>query len=140
MSDIVCLLGRRMPGKIALIGIPYDGKSSFLKGPSEAPGKIRAALNSPSSNLWTETGLDLGEKGILSDLGDIDCSSWADPFPYIEETVLRILERDVRPIVLGGDHSITYPVIRAFGRRFKNLNVLHFDAHPDLLWYGKAWG
>ena len=64
-----------MPNKISIIGIPYDEKSSYLRGPGEAPKKIREALNSPSSNLWTETGFDLGEEGTLADLGDIDCRS-----------------------------------------------------------------
>jgi len=56
-----------MSGKVTIIGIPYDKKSSYLKGPREAPEKIRAALNSPSSNLWTEKGINLGVEGRLSD-------------------------------------------------------------------------
>lgn len=36
------------------------------------------------------------------------------------------------PISLGGDHSITYPIVRGFARKFKDLSILHFDAHPDL--------
>ncbi len=43
-----------------------------------------------------------------------------------------MLEKGLRPIVLGGDHSVTYPVVKALGRRYKKLNILDFDAHPDL--------
>ncbi|MFB0508458.1 MAG: agmatinase [Thermodesulfobacteriota bacterium] len=132
MGDITNLREKTMGDKVAIIGLPYDEKSSFLKGPSEAPQKIRAAMNSPSWNLWTEMGLNLGEKSIFSDFGDVDCTSGGDPFSLIEEAVSLILKKDFHPIVLGGDHSITYPVIRAFGKRFNDLNILLFDAHPDL--------
>ena len=43
-----------------------------------------------------------------------------------------ILAKGAKPIVIGGDHSITYPVLKAFARTFKPLDILHFDAHPDL--------
>lgn len=132
MGDITSVRGETMGNKVAIIGIPYDEKSSFLKGSSEAPQKIRSALNSPSWNLWTEMGLNLGEKSIFSDFGDVDCISGGDPFSLIEESVSQILKKDFHPIVLGGDHAITYPVIRAFGETFSDLNVLQFDAHPDL--------
>lgn len=132
MGDITSLRGKIMGSKVAIIGLPFDEKSSFLKGPSEAPQKIRAALNSPSSTLWTEMGLNLGEKSIFSDFGDVDFMSSGGPFSDIEEAVSLILKKDFHPIVLGGDHSITYPVIRAFGERFKDLSILQFDAHPDL--------
>jgi agmatinase len=132
MGDIMSLRERIMGSKIAIMGLPYDEKSSFLKGPSEAPQKIRAALDSPAWNLWTEMGFNLGEKSLFSDFGDVNCTSGGDPFSLIEETVLQILNKDFHPIVLGGDHSITYPVIRAFGQRFSDLNVLLFDAHTDL--------
>ncbi len=121
-----------MGKRVAIIGLPYDGKSSFLKGPSEAPQRIRAALNSPSSNLWTEMGFNLQEETLFSDLGDVDCSTQGDPFSDIEEAISGLLKNDVHPIILGGDHSVTYPVVRAFGKRFTRLNILQFDAHPDL--------
>jgi arginase family enzyme len=42
------------------------------------------------------------------------------------------VEKGHRVVSLGGDHSITYPIIRAFGKKYKKLNILHLDAHPDL--------
>jgi agmatinase len=56
----------------------------------------------------------------------------ANVFPQIERAVADLLDHGHRPISLGGDHSITYPILRAFGPRFKDLTVVHFDAHPDL--------
>jgi agmatinase len=50
----------------------------------------------------------------------------------IERAVSDLLARNLAPIALGGDHSITVPIIRAFAREYPNLSILHFDAHPDL--------
>src|SRR5206468_1983934 len=50
----------------------------------------------------------------------------------IESAVTDLLKRNSVPLVLGGDHAVTVPVMRAFAKHYRNLNVLHFDAHPDL--------
>jgi agmatinase len=69
----------------------------------------------------------------MVDVGDVDTSGDMDKsFALTEKAVAAILDKGAVPIVLGGDHSITYPVLKAFARRFKPLDVLHFDAHPDL--------
>jgi len=69
----------------------------------------------------------------LRDLGDMDVSGdFFDVFSRIEENILKILEKKAVPVVMGGDHSISYPVVKAFARKFKPLDILHFDAHPDL--------
>jgi len=117
---------------IALIGIPVDEYSSFLRGAAEAPPLIRAALFSDASNLWSENGTDLGTASLLFDAGDLRFSPGKDVFVEIETAVNALLERGLYPIALGGDHSITYPVVRAIARRHAGLTVLDFDAHPDL--------
>jgi arginase len=132
MTDVNDSRSKKASGGVTIIGIPYDEKSSHLKGPSEAPERIRRALNSPSTNLWTEMGLDLGEKGVLSDLGDVDCVSPHAPTSGIEAAISQVLESDRCPIVLGGDHSVTYPVVRALAKRINPFHLLLFDAHPDL--------
>ena len=58
-----------------LLGLPYDGSSSFLKGTAAAPPLIRQALHSPAGNPWTETGVDLGADGALGDVGEIGRAS-----------------------------------------------------------------
>jgi arginase family enzyme len=58
---------------ISLIGIPYDANSTYLRGPAEAPQRIREALYCNSSNLWTEDGIDLGQPGTFHDAGDLSC-------------------------------------------------------------------
>src|SRR2546428_2097139 len=120
-------------GTPTLLGLPYDASSSFLKGRAPAPPLIRQALHSPAGNPWTETGVDLGADGALGDAGDVPLgTSAADARTKIEEAVRTLLEAGGRPIVLGGDHSVTYPIVRAVGWVHPQLSILHFDAHPHL--------
>ena len=120
-------------GTPTLLGLPYDARSSFLKGTAGAPPLIRQALHSPAGNLWTETGVDLGADGALGDAGDVPFGgSAAEARAKIEEAVRTLLESGGRPIVLGGDHSVTYPIVRAVRWFHPRLSILHFDAHPDL--------
>jgi agmatinase len=120
---------------VALLGTPWDGSSSYQRGAAEAPPLIRRALSSPSSNTWNERGDDLSAPGVLRDAGDLTFSADADAGTVrqqIEEAVRALLKAGERPLVLGGDHSITYPVVRAFVPRIEPLSVIHLDAHSDL--------
>jgi arginase len=70
---------------------------------------------------------------VLVDLGDVDVSGDVDKtFAAIEKDIATILAKGAVPIILGGDHSITYPILKAFAPKYKALDILHFDAHPDL--------
>jgi agmatinase len=119
-----------------LLGIPLDVNSSYLRGAAGAPAKIREALHSEASNNWSELGVDVGASGAFSDAGDLRLKdsreSAGDDFAEIERAVGESLEKGEHPISLGGDHSVTYPVLKAFARRFRGLTIVHFDAHPDL--------
>ena len=115
-----------------LLGLPYDASSSFLRGAEGGPARIRAALRSTSSNSWTENLLDLSVPGTLDDCGDLALPADAAARDIIESGVRALLDRGARPILLGGDHSITYPILRAIGPRYPVLTILHIDAHPDL--------
>jgi agmatinase len=115
--------------RIAIAGFPYDRNSSFLQGAAEAPLLIRQALHTDSSNMWTENGIDLGLSSTIADVGDCDIADFAID---IEQAIASILERKLIPISLGGDHSITYPILRAFQKKYSQLAILHFDAHPDI--------
>lgn len=118
--------------RLALVGIRYDGASSFLRGAADAPPRIREALRSDAGNLWTESGMDLGTEGLFLDAGDVTPQPGENAVTAIEREVTRVLERGLPLISLGGDHSITYPAVRALRRRHPRLSILHFDAHPDL--------
>jgi agmatinase len=120
-------------GRPTLLGIPFDANSSYLRGPGDAPPKIREVLPCDASNNWTETGVDLGVAGTYADAGDLHLDdSDKIAFPAIEAGVTALLDQGERPVSLGGDHSITYPILKAFARKHPDLTILHFDAHPDL--------
>jgi arginase len=120
-----------MLGTPTLLGIPFDAQSSYLRGSGEAPGKIREALRSDASNSWSESGVDLGVAGVYGDAGDLKFAD-KDAFAAIEAGVGALIDQGKRPVSLGGDHSITYPIVKALARRYPDLTILHFDAHPDL--------
>ncbi len=119
--------------KIAVLGVPFDEKSSYLRGAAGGPAAVRAVSTGKCYCGYTELGVNLEEDTVLVDLGDVDTSGDMDKsFALIEKAVAAILAKGAAPLVVGGDHSITYPVLKAFARTFKPLDVLHFDAHPDL--------
>ena len=116
---------------VSLLGIPFDENSSYLRGTAAAPPRIVEALFCDSSNLWTENGLDL--HGRVHDLGSVQLPAGTPAaFAAIEAAVAAQLQPPAPLILLGGDHSITYPVLKAFAAKFPDLEILHFDAHPDL--------
>jgi agmatinase len=119
-----------------LLGIPLDVNSSYLRGAAEAPAKIREALGCDASNKWTELGVDLSAAGAFADAGDLQLknapASVAEDFAQIERAVGEFLKKGKSPVSLGGDHSVTYPILKGFARRYPELTIVHFDAHPDL--------
>jgi arginase len=119
------------PGLPHLIGLPYDASSSFLTGPAEAPPLIRAALRSSHWNTWSESGADVSGDW-LQDAGDLQLPADSRSRGLIETGITELLGTAARPIALGGDHSVTYPVLRAMTRQHPRLTILHIDAHSDL--------
>jgi len=117
---------------IALVGILSDENSSYKKGAASAPGCIRRALHCESSNHCSELGVDLADNPAFVDIGDRQVADGAENFLAIEADIYQIMERGALPLVLGGDHAISYPVVRAINRIHGPVNILHFDAHPDL--------
>jgi len=117
-----------MNNKVILIGIPFDAHSSFLPGTALAPQAIRKAFYSESSNLWTENNFDLHL--VIRDAGDME-GSQQEIFHSIEAHTASLL-KDEPLISLGGDHSITFPIMQAFHKKYPRISILHFDAHPDL--------
>jgi agmatinase len=114
--------------RIGLIGFCSDENSSFLRGAAAAPPLIREALYCDASNLWSESGIDLGREDVFFEAGDLT----TDEPKAIEDSISSLLGKGLCPLVLGGDHSITYPIVKAVARAHPGLSILHFDAHPDL--------
>jgi len=112
---------------IVIQGILFDEKSSFQKGPVLAPPLIRKALHSGSANYFTEDGthIDFSE---ITDAGDFSISEYFG----IEKITARQLQTHNKVFTLGGDHSITFPILRALQKKHPIIDVLHIDAHADL--------
>jgi agmatinase len=121
------------PGDVAVMGVPWDAHSSFLRGPAEAPAAIRAALASGAMNLCCEDGRDLGAEPRWRDVGDVEVpADDAGALAAIAGAAEAVLARGARLLALGGDHAATLPLLRVQGRAHPGLTVLHLDAHPDL--------
>lgn len=119
---------------IKVIGIPYDNNSSYLKGPSLAPPKIRLMETEGSANRFCEFGKEIVEGENYQDLGDIEFNDEDSISAYrkISDTLTTLVSRTDKIISIGGDHSVSFPIIEAHAKHYKNLNVLHLDAHADL--------
>jgi arginase len=115
-----------------LLGLPYDASSSFLRGPALAPARIREELHSSQSNGCSEIGIRVIGEGGIGDAGDLVLTAASEARGMIESGIRALIESGARPISLGGDHSITYPVLRALGPFVPELTILQIDAHPDL--------
>ncbi|SPT15713.1 unnamed protein product [Triticum aestivum] len=124
-----------------LLGVPLGHNSSFLQGPAFAPPRIREAIWCGSTNSSTEEGKELNDPRVLTDVGDVpiqeirDCGVEDDRLMHvISESVKTVMDEDpLRPLVLGGDHSISYPVVRAVSEKLGGpVDILHLDAHPDI--------
>ncbi len=124
--------------EIAVLGIPFDRNSSFRRGAALAPLRIREALFSESTNMWTEKLIDLGLMSGWRILDDLEFSNRKMAFEQIESKINELLNKKAQVISIGGDHSITYPIIRAYGKWYSKLSILHLDAHPDL--YDELYG
>jgi agmatinase len=117
---------------LRLIGLPTDSHSSFLRGPAVAPAAIRAALWSEHGNAAAEGGLELGEDVLVEDVGDLPLDESADDVERIRAAAEQATRDGVTPLFLGGDHMVTNPIVGGIRAALGPINILHFDAHPDL--------
>ncbi len=120
-----------------LIGLPFDGASSFLQGSAKAPEAVRRVLHAGSANWFSELGVEVrpsidGGPGWV-DLGDVEL---ADDAPTAHSQIRKAITEATADgslvISIGGDHFVTWPIIEALATRHKNLTIVHIDAHPDL--------
>ncbi|EFJ37771.1 hypothetical protein SELMODRAFT_73545 [Selaginella moellendorffii] len=124
-----------------LLGVPLGHNSSFLQGPAFAPPRIREAIWCGSTNSTTEAGKELADIRILTDVGDVQIQEMRS-CGVEDEALMQIISDSVKlvmdqppltPLILGGDHSISYPVVRAVTEHLGGpVDVLHLDAHPDI--------
>ena len=123
---------------VAIIGVPMDMATMYRSGARFGPRAIRDASGQLRPHHWDAAQIEPPfDKLRIIDYGDLDV------FPgYIDQTVQHlqnelapVVEAGVFPVVLGGDHGTTLPVLRALAKRHGTMSLVHFDAHPDF-WPG----
>lgn len=114
--------------QINIIGIPFDKKSSYVRGAAGGPDAVRETLHDTSSNYWTENGTNLDHDVIMKDTGNLSVPTYESLLPAIEAAYVK----DTAHIFLGGDHSITYPIVQTLAQHHSSFDILHIDAHTDL--------
>jgi len=118
--------------KAVILGCPFDGTASFRPGARFGPPAIRRAswgIETYSPYLKK----DLTEVS-LHDMGDLELAlgDKKEAFRWIGKALQKILRSRKFPILLGGDHLITLPVIEEILRVYPDLRLIHIDAHADL--------
>jgi agmatinase len=117
---------------VALIGIPYDGGVSYRTGARFGPRAVReqSSLIRPWNPVLK---VHPFERLRVADCGDVDVVpiSIERTHAAIQQRIETVVAAGARPLCVGGDHSITLPILRALAGRHGPLGVVHFDAHPD---------
>jgi agmatinase len=117
---------------VALVGVPYDGGTSYRPGARLGPREIRNQSSLIRSYNYFQKVAPFDRLNV-ADVGDVDPPpvSIEKAYAAIEARIAAIAEAGARPIVIGGDHSITLPVLRALARRSGPLALVQVDAHID---------
>jgi len=118
---------------VVVSGIPYDGAVTYRSGARLGPRAIRAASVQLAELMAFPFGFDPFDSIAVSDMGDcfVDPHYPDDVIATIETHIAKILDAGASPLSLGGDHFVTYPILRAMAKRHGPVALLHFDAHPD---------
>ena len=118
--------------RAGLLGVGWDDHSSHARGPAGAPAHIRAALHDPAGNRYAPDLTDVLSKGALHDHGDVTLPGGDEDGERITAAAAAVLESGDALLALGGDHAVTYPLMRAVAARHPGVRIVHIDAHPDL--------
>ena len=121
---------------VAILGVPFDSGTSYRSGARLGPREIRSqsSLIRPYSYFQKVAPF---ERLTVIDAGDVDvppAGSMEQAYQTIEAGVRRILDGGVTPMIVGGDHSISLPCLRAAAAKYGPLSLIQFDAHID------TWG
>jgi agmatinase len=133
-ATFMLLPHRRDPAglDVALLGIPYDGGTSYRPGARHGPRHVReqSSLIRPFNPALQVSPF---ERLRVADYGDVDVVpiSIEGTFAAIQREIATLVGAGVVPVSVGGDHSITLPILRSLAPRHGRLGLVHFDAHPD---------
>ena len=118
--------------RIALFGIPFEGRVNLRRGADHGPRELRLASDSIET-YSPFLGRDLEDLAI-ADLGVCELGDGAprEQLARAREEIRRFWRPGLRPVMLGGDHTATLPVIEVLAPAIPELRILQLDAHPDL--------
>jgi guanidinobutyrase len=118
---------------VALLGIPFDGGTSYRPGARFAPREIRqhSSLIRPYNPALRVSPFDVLR---VADVGDVDVNpiDLEDTYGRVEQAVGEILKANVIPLCVGGDHSLSLPILRAVTKRHGPVGMVHVDSHQDM--------
>ncbi|MBO2520846.1 MAG: agmatinase [Firmicutes bacterium] len=117
---------------IVLLGAPFDGTTSFVPGTRFGPARVReASIGLESYSPALDRTL---EEAGLADVGDLELpfGNVSAALERIEGACRAVVAMGAKPFLVGGEHLVTLPAVRACHSRFKDLAVVQFDAHADL--------
>jgi agmatinase len=119
--------------EVALVGVPFDGGTTYRPGPRFGPRNVRA--QSAIIRPWNPVlNVNPFAKFRTADFGDLSVNplSIEDTFRRIEEGVRPLHQAGARCLCVGGDHSISLPLLRAAAKKYGPVSLIQFDAHNDL--------
>lgn len=117
---------------IVLVGAPFDGTVSYRPGTRFAPMAVR--IDSYGLETYSPyLDMDL-EDYKLSDIGDIEFpfGNTVETLKNIKSVVSEIIDKDKKPLLIGGEHLVSLPVVESLYEKYPDLHIIHFDAHTDL--------
>jgi len=120
---------------VVFLGAPYDGGTTYRPGTRFGPSALRKMSSEIGSPYNPGMGVNLKESLDMVDLGDIRVipSNLEKSFDQIAKAVSYVAEREVFPVVLGGDHAIGYPDVRGLSPFIDgNIGIIHLDRHSDI--------
>jgi agmatinase len=130
VDDALARIGAS-PARVLVIALPTSRNSSHLRAEAGAPQRIAGALVRDEGNAYAENGADLGDRRNVEYIGALalECD---DEFERIRRVAEAVFRTERMPLFLGGDHSVTYPIVAGLHAARGSLPIVHFDAHPDL--------
>jgi len=119
---------------IAVVGAPWDGSVTNRPGARFGPRALRANAYDPGT-YHLDLGVEIFDHLFVVDYGDaiVKHGLWEESRAAIYDRVKEITSRGIVPVILGGDHSVTYPAVTAVCEEhgFGNVAMIHFDSHAD---------
>ncbi|RMF87068.1 MAG: agmatinase [Nitrospinota bacterium] len=133
---------QRRGAQVAIVGIPFDDATTYRSGARFGPRAVREMSVMVRPYNAVQDVIPFETLGI-ADFGDVNVVPGyiEETYQRIEEAIAALLAIDVFPVVIGGDHSLSLPVLRAQARKYGKLGMIHFDAHTDMYdtYFGKRY-